>query len=248
MVVKEAFLNKLETLARKFQKQAYRTRRDRTRKNVHQLRVTVRRIRAVLWLAEHGSPPLSFGKVKLALRDFGQALGKLRELDVAIQDAGQFHLDTSKLQKKRKAARRNLKRQMTTQQCLKIPSRIDDAIAKINGRRSLDISRGVFLLQKKILSWPHRTLKTGDDFHNLRIIIKKTRYALEAMGKPTRPLRGLQGILGKAHDLEILQNYLGANPVLRSEVTKQYKQARRLIRPTIRFAILQMKTVSSKTP
>lgn len=235
--MESALLIDFKTYVKKFEKQVRRTRREISPKNVHQLRVTVRRIRAVLWLAEHGTPSLSFGKLKVKLRQLGQALGSLREIDVAIRDAEKHDLPTNRLKKKRKSARRDLKRQMTAKPSLKMMARLDEALGKIKKRREFNISHGVSLLQKRILPWTHRVLRTGDDFHRLRIITKKTRYALEAIGKPSRPLRDLQEILGKGHDLEVLQNYLGKEPALQAEMKKQYNQARRLVRPTIRFAV-----------
>lgn len=242
MTSRSALLDNLKTQASIFQKQALKTRRNPTnKKSVHQLRITVRRIRAALWLAEHGTPSLIFGKLKVKLRSFGQTLGRLREIDVAFQDAEKYHLDTNRLKKKRKSALRDLKRIITSKQSLKISSALDKAIAKINEHRELNINSGVSLLQKKILPWTNRTLTADEDFHNLRIITKKTRYALETIGKPIQPLRDLQEILGKGHDLKVLQDFLGETPMLQSEMIKQYKEARRLIRPTIRFVINNLK-------
>ena len=91
-----------------FEKQVQETYQDPTRKNVHELRVTVRRIRAALWLIEHGSPRISFGKLPSSLRKIGQVLGEQRELDVAIQDGTNYHLKTKKLKSQRRSTRKIL--------------------------------------------------------------------------------------------------------------------------------------------
>ena len=227
--------NNLKARATMFQRQAQKTRLAPTKKNVHQLRITVRRIRAILWLTEHGTPSLSFDKLKVKLRSVGRTLGRLREIDVALEDAKKYHLKTNSLKKRRQLARKELKKKFTSKLGKKIRAGLDQAITKLKQQQELNIRPGISLLQKKILPWAHKKLKTDDDFHNLRIITKKTRYALEVIGKPTQPLRKLQDILGKGHDLKVLQDYLGENPTLQSEVTKQYKQARPLVRPTINF-------------
>ena len=50
------------------------------------------------------------------------------------------------------------------------------------------------------------------DQHVLRIQVKKTRYILEAVGRKCEALKELQGLLGDSHDMEILQELLGAHP------------------------------------
>lgn len=235
------FFDNLETQVKIFQRQALQAHREPTRKNVHQLRITVRRIRASLWLAEHGSPPVSCEKIKSQLCQLGHALGKLRELDVAIQDAEKFHLKTKRLKQKRKSAQNNLRRESMIRHCLKISKGLQKILTKKMDCQKLNLNPGFTILQRKFLPWTQKTLKANDDFHRLRILTKKTRYALEIIGKPTGPLRDLQEILGVGHDLEVLQKFLGKNPILQSEMNKHYKNALLLIRPTIRFAMNNLK-------
>lgn len=244
MTLRSILIKNLERDAKALKRQALQARHDPCKKNIHQLRITVRRVRAVLWLIEHGSSHLSFRKLKANLRNLGHALGRLREIDVAIQDAKKYHLRVTRLKNKRQAARKSLRGTLGRRRLLKISSGLDKTIFKINECQKLDVRSAASLLQNRVRPWKHKRLKTDDDFHSLRIATKKTRYILESIGRPAQPLRDLQEILGKGHDLEMLQEFSGKNPMLYSEISKQYRQARRLSQSTIRFALNSLENVA----
>ena len=65
--------------------------------SVHSLRVAIRRTRAVLWCSHHSSANLHFKKLNERLRKLGRALGRVRELDVAIKDANHYKIISSQL-------------------------------------------------------------------------------------------------------------------------------------------------------
>lgn len=223
-----------------FERQIASTHRKHTNKNIHQLRITTRRIRAVLWLVKHGVPHLSFETLNSDLRKLSQALGFVRELDVAIQDAKEFRLQTKKLKKRRRSARKNLFELTDDRHRRKMIRRLHKAFIEIQRHQEQTLAPGMNLLKHKLLPWTRKFLTTQDDFHKVRIITKKTRYILEIIGKPSQPLCELQDVLGKGHDLEVLQDYVKASPQVHEAAKEHYQKGLRMIRPTLRFALRQL--------
>jgi len=235
-------LRHLKTQIHLFKTQLVNSHRIPIKKNVHQLRITSRRIRAAIWIIEHGTPHLSFKKLLSELRKLSRVLGQLRELDVAIQDANKYHLKTSKLKKKRQSARNTLLSQTNSRHRKKIVTYLNKALIKIQNHQEQKIASGVVVLRKRILPWAQKKIVTEDDFHRLRILTKKTRYILETIGKPVQPLRELQDVLGKGHDLEVLQDFSKRNPKIQNASKEQYRSALHMVRPTLHFAVKQLST------
>ena len=210
-------------------------------KVVHQVRLATRRARAALWVLRHCSSHIRFKGLNKELQRLGDALGRIRELDVAILDAKRFGFDSSTLVAGRKEAHHRLRhlihRDQKNELALQLwiaghtareifPVRIDEA------KRRLD---------KQLASLLKRRIHGQTKFHQLRIVIKKTRYALEAMGKPIGSLQRLQDILGEAHDLELLQTLLGKDSTIRAKQRSLNDQAIRMIEPALRFAAAQLR-------
>jgi CHAD domain-containing protein len=223
-----------------FEKQVKGTNQNPTRKNVHELRVTVRRIRAALWLIEQGSPRLSFGKLPSSLRKLGQILGEQRELDVAIQDATHYHLKTKKLKSQRCLKKQMLFAKIDSKHRKKTLRDLEKAVRKLQSHPKLNLTVGLARLRERLIPWVRKARINDGDLHELRITAKKARYVLEAIGKPVQPLRNLQGPLGRGHDLVVLQDISGENMKVQSDAVLQYQKARRFIQPTLHFAIKQL--------
>ena len=86
---------------------------------VHQLRMATRRVRASLWVLRH-CPDTFHGRfLDKKLKRLGRALGRVRELDVAILDAKRFYIDTQALKTRRTKAQENV-RKLTNQRHRKI--------------------------------------------------------------------------------------------------------------------------------
>ena len=73
--------------------------------------------------------------------------------------------------------------------------------------------------------------------HELRVTLKKIRYALEAMGRPATPIKYLQDILGEVHDLETLLKLTGKNKKIKKEQQALSDEALLLMKPALRFAL-----------
>ena len=196
---------------------------------VHQARVATRRIREALPLIAHGRSGKSLVK---SVRRLTRALGPVRELDVALLNLDQMResgevpaaaiarlrqlvteerrrvgaemfrriqqYNLPKLQKKAvEAARRGPAKAGTRD-----PGRAATAMARASRRAdalraAIDNAAGIYL---------------PDRLHQVRIAVKKLRYALEIArdlsgSRATariRTLKRVQDLLGRMHDLEML--------------------------------------------
>lgn len=196
-----------------------------TPERVHRLRITIRKIRAALWLVEHGSPRLSFRKLQAELRGLGRSLGQVRELDVAIQDAKKYRVKTKRLKKARRVVRRSLVRKSNSHHRKEITTLFAQALGEMRRHGEITLRPAVTSLRKRISPWKKRKLRADVDLHQLRIFTKKVRYSLEAMEHPASPLRDLQAALGRGHDLEVLGNFAAKNRRLGQDAKKQYRTA-----------------------
>lgn len=225
-----------------FKSQARKLYRDPSRQNVHNLRVTNRRIRAVLWLAEQGSPDATFGKLQTSMHHLGRVLGACRELDVAIQDAARYQLVVKKLKSHRRSMKRKAVSAVRPKQRKKILRQIDSVVIWLVKNPVADLAPGIYRLRSRIDPWMKKSKIKDRDLHELRIAAKKTRYAFEAIGKPVQPLRRLQTLLGRGHDLQVLQAHLGKNKKIQFDATQEFQKARRVIKPALRFALKQLES------
>ena len=194
------YLTKLEHVFEKKSREIYQ---DPTRRNVHELRVTVRRIRAALWLIKHGSPRVSFGKLPSSLRIHGQVLGEQRQLDVAIQDATHYHIKTKKLKSLRQITKNLLVSKIDSKHRKKILKKLESAIGALKYHPELDLTLGLTRLCARLIPWVRKARISDDELHELRITAKKARYVLEVFGRPTQPLQKLHVASGRGHDLEV---------------------------------------------
>ena len=199
--------------------------------HVHQARVATRRLREAVPLIVSGTRGR---KVERKMRRLTRALGPVRELDVALQtldeltEAGTVppaaiarlkqeialerrrlhtqmcaevsHVDVERLQRKLLTAAR--KQHPRTGSGLRDPKRIACARAR-SARRAERVRAAIDNAA---------TIYLPDRLHELRVAVKKLRYALEVARELSasravaqiRTLKEVQDLLGRMHDLEVL--------------------------------------------
>ena len=211
-------------------------------KSVHQLRVATRRARAALWVLRYSSAHIHFKKLNHNLRIIGKALGGVRELDVAILDANHYDINSSQLISRRKAAQQNLQKLINRGQRKKLSADFLSFKKTIRNMKPMLLRKASDKLRAQLNHQLERHVRGKTKSHQLRLVFKKVRYALEAMGKPIDPIKRLQNILGDAHDLEILHELLGRNSKIKAERHLLNNKAARLVKPAIRFAVVQLGT------
>ena len=196
---------------------------------VHQARVATRRIREALPLVARGRTGKS---LKKSVRKLTRALGPVRELDVALMNLDQLrnsgdvseaaiarlrqlvteerqrlgaemirlisHYNMPKFQKKAVEAAARGPEASSTRDPRRIAAALGRAARRAEGlHAAIDNAAGIYL---------------PDRLHQVRITVKKLRYALEIAqdlsgSRATtrvRTLKRVQDLLGRMHDLEML--------------------------------------------
>jgi len=74
-----------------------------------------------------------------------------------------------------------------------------------------------------------------EELHRLRIVLKKVRYGLEAVGQFYLKLQTIQGLLGQIHDLETLQRLRGKNKKVQEDKEATTNNVFHINRPVIRL-------------
>jgi CHAD domain-containing protein len=199
--------------------------------SVHQARVSTRRLRAALPLIASGGPRR---KLEGVARDLTRALGPVRELDVALDMLAEFerHPDVpadavaclrQAIAEDREQLHVEMVRQIDRTNLDKLEKKAMAAasLASSPGRRSgPDPERLAAAWQRAARR--AATLRGAmenaagiylpDRLHDVRIAIKKLRYAMEIARELSRSratariltLKRAQDLLGRMHDLEIL--------------------------------------------
>jgi CHAD domain-containing protein len=178
---------------------------------VHKLRVTARRILTVLWLLKTDPDIINFRKLSRSLRQLVKKLGKLRELDVAIQDSATYGLTIKHLEKRRRKSGRDMQRYLVVRRRSKLRSELNIMARKVSGLSNINLTISNRKLSGQVKFWLRGSMVSERDLHEFRTFIKKFRYVMEATGRSISSLPKLQDLLGKSHDLEVLQQFQGKN-------------------------------------
>ena len=212
-------------------------------KSVHQLRLATGRARVGLWVLEHSPRALRFKELGHDLRKLGKILGEVREVEVAIHDANHYGIELFDIKSRRGKAQKKIKKLVSEKKRNNLSKQFADAQNRIRkfGRVSFSMARDelIFKIRRELVL----CLRGETKPHKLRIVLKKTRYALEAMGKRTGQMKLLQTVLGEEHDLVTLQTYMEKNKELKHRQHSLNDQAAPLIKPALRFALAQLDEV-----
>lgn len=226
----------------RFRRLLKETRENADAKNVHQLRVSTRRLRAALAIARSlGGDGKSERKAQKRLKKLGKALGAWREADVLQQDLAAFGLASAAVSAGPRASRKIIRDELPSGKKFARELRQVEEHLRQPGRRPFE--KIVSDLRLKVEALQAADFARPEELHLLRIQIKKIRYSFEIMGLPVEELKGLQRLLGELHDAEVLAEYLrkrGAQvpeklalAVVERRRQERLEAARRKIRPTL---------------
>jgi CHAD domain-containing protein len=196
---------------------------------IHQARVATRRLREALPLVARGSSGRRLAKL---VRRLTRALGPVRELDVALMTLDELRADAeapadalARLQllidEERQRLRVEMARQIERSRIEKVGRKALAAAARhAPGRRPGDPKRVAAARRRaagRAQSVRAAVENAGaiylpDRLHQVRISVKKLRYAMEIArdlcgSRATarlRTLKAVQDLLGRMHDLEVL--------------------------------------------
>jgi CHAD domain-containing protein len=185
------------------------TRRSPSLERVHKLRVSVRRIQTVLWLFK-GDPDLSrFRRLSRTQRELSKRLGEVREMDIAIQDGEEYHLNCRKLKIRRRSSRLSLQKYLSASRREELMDELIRLQTQIRVHRTFSHASRFRKLNTQLSFWMNFSFDDQTDIHRFRRALKRMRYVLEAMGQSVDALKALQDLLGRANDLKVLQELCG---------------------------------------
>ncbi len=196
-----------------------KTRHSPNPKHVHRLRVCIRRLRTYLWILRGKSER---SRLEKELRSLAHRLGDLRDVDVVRE----ILVPTDGL--------RSLRRERREKVLKKLKRKKVQRLRRLASDLSLPAGRptGLRRLERKLQAWSRRPDYSPRGVHELRIDVKKARYALEALGGPTTSLARLQDALGKAHDLDLVAS-LGERPPSPASRRDALRAVKRIAGPTL---------------
>jgi len=204
--------------------------RDGDVEAIHRTRVATRRLREALPIAaadHHTAKDLG-----RRLRDVNRVLGPVRELDVLseliveLQNEGRFSGDAlHAVGRAVKGARRKVARRLgsSVRKLEKLTTRLDDMVAELRSKDAADLRKirrdWRWATQARVLHRAGRVQSAMDHagvlyasgpLHDVRVAIKKLRYAMELSDEigevqpgAVKTLKSAQDLLGRQHDLEV---------------------------------------------
>jgi CHAD domain-containing protein len=205
--------------------------RDGDAASLHQARIATRRLREALPLLASGSIQR---KLDRRVRKITRALGPVRELDVALQILDEMSASDDvpraaltrlrdAVSEEREVRRHEMLRYVEESKVDKLRKRAMSAARKHSNRarsKAADPKRAI-VVRERSARRAERLVATiesaaglylPDRLHDVRIAVKKLRYALEIAGTvgrtrtqaQVRTLKKAQDLLGRMHDLEVL--------------------------------------------
>jgi CHAD domain-containing protein len=227
-------------------------RQDSDIEALHDMRVASRRLREAFEIFDFCFPAKVYERLYQRVRQVTRALGEVRNADVAIvylQDLSKASSDIlvqvaledllRRLSRSRRRARMRLLRELDQRRLQKLPGELTNVLWRIENmplryRRGPRQSRALarrLLLQRVRDFFSARAAVSGEhdeaNLHNVRIAVKKLRYAVEtldyAVGEPIitglKSLKQLQDVLGALHDRDALAG------LIRARIDKLQKQS-----------------------
>jgi CHAD domain-containing protein len=213
-----------------------------TLEGVHDLRVSTRRLRSLLWLIKSTKAPIP-ANTKKALKDLGSALGEKRKWDVALKGARKYHLSQKSLLKKQKKAGQDLRKVLKKPQTLALKLNLTSLNRSFKNQNLKIPQKDLRTLKIEIKKWLQSKNLTRAEMHELRISAKKMRYVFEALNSPVKELEKLQDRLGKSHDLTMLNDYFHSPKTVKKDEKKEMKRAKKQIRPALRSSLDVVKSL-----
>jgi CHAD domain-containing protein len=189
---------------------------------IHDLRVASRRIREVLDYLEPSLPPKVQTRLMNLSRRITKTLGTAREAEVNLAIVTELsdhrkidpvaaelllHNQRLRFEKGHQKARKRISNQRYRY--------FDKFLMSLKGTHAIPITESGVLHKRHLdfVSFPWDTVPDDERLHDLRIRTKKFRYAVEInnrihkrrLGHFIRKIRNLQEVLGRIHDLYVLE-------------------------------------------
>jgi CHAD domain-containing protein len=231
MKLGEEFACSLDQPWTEFSKAWKKTRRKASEKAIHDLRVNARRLIENLELARALSKENDFSNLKRRFKKFLKGMGTLRDLQVQLENAAHLQRSqaivafTKRLERLERQEIENIQSELKNNKRQRLADALDHVRSqfrhspredrtRIAIKRILNIRHNEFMKAKRRF---HRSEQHSEDaLHEMRIALKKLRYAMEA-AQPILSesekgridsMRAFQKLMGDSRDLEILRSTL----------------------------------------
>ena len=204
-------------------------------KDIYQLRVAIRRLRMILQLLKTNKAKTLKASELKSVNRIWKALGKLRDLDVALENAHAFGLDTTMLKRERKKAYPKILSKLKTGKLDVIIKSLEKLSKKITDEDLKPKS-----LARKLLKDLDRKYSSITDLHELRIVLKKTRYLLESLEVPITQFKIYQTVLGELNDLENLLHTFKKDKAVTAAKERKLALAKKIVGPAQKLAIKKL--------
>ncbi len=224
----------------RFTRLARRAHRDMTPCVVHDLRVLLRRIRAAVWIARRLAPITKFRDLRRKLRLMGRALGARRMLDVLLVDARTYGLDAKALDGRREEAARVVRKLLRAARRAEIEGLLRDARETVDRAKDNVLADALADRARRLEGALERAPAGKQEMHALRVEAKKSRYVLELLGRPSEFVKPLQERLGRAHDLEVLQQHFGGNEKANRAEDRERAAGQRMMKRVVARAVREL--------
>jgi triphosphatase len=215
---------------------------------LHNLRIQIRRLRSLWFFAQPLVPDATYQRYQNALGEWGQAMGPIRELDVALAEWREL-VDSEMV----RFTSKPVLDEKLTEKREKLVQRLHQTLTKGNATPLLldfwacvleapfaTVEKGnaepvaVEFVRNRLITWLQEMVEVGKSpdltdgtlLHNLRIQGKQVRYAVELL-EPLLPnkterivgrLKPIQDALGYLHDVHITGPLL--NTLLRGQSSR----------------------------
>lgn len=203
---------------------------------LHDMRVASRRLREALEIFEFCFPPKAYDRLYARVRRVTRALGRARDADVAVEYFTKLLADSPslieqvalqeilrRLAKQRMRRRAEMQHELDKVQPADLLARFEKAFAQFEkippsrqrgSRTALLLARRLFAQRLREVFACRRLIKGEhaiEALHNLRIAVKKLRYAMETLdfagGEHVKEnlkfFKKLQTVLGDLHDRDV---------------------------------------------
>jgi len=202
---------------------------------VHQARVATRRLREALPVLTTGLKHSKSGKARRKVRRLTRALGTVRELDVTVVLLDELTRKGMLPRTALEEVRAHVMTERDRRRAVML-ERLDEVNTGKLGRRLAAVAEGLEksrseawrgILSARLLKRARRlaaavdaagAMYAAERLHEVRIAAKKLRYGLElaadggikAAAPLLRPIKRTQDLLGRLHDLQVLQSHVAA--------------------------------------
>lgn len=196
-----------------FHRYSKKVHKNLDKESVHQLRLHIRRIRLLLWLIKNSTSKISVKRLDHKLDKLGEKVGKVRELQVAIDDAKNYGIKTAELKKRKRKPQKKLANELQKKEIKKLEDGVSSVMQKFSKQKNFSYSEALKKLSKRTSDWSGPLNGGTEELHQLRKDLKKVHYLLTAFEKKHGELELLLDSLGRVHDLEMLEELTGTKKV-----------------------------------